>query len=85
MPSVDHADHLVGGPIEIVVSYATPIEQPKDTFGLEQLQKSGTSEWVDSVAMSLNAPNVSHFVVTFQPQAPPADDLQVDGRSRADD
>lgn len=69
--SVGQSDYLVGEPIEIVVSYATPINQPRDTFGLERLHESAPAEFVDSVAISLDAPGVSHFVVTIRPELPP--------------
>jgi phospholipase A1 len=69
--SVSQEDYLVDDPIEIVVSYATPIDQPTEAFWLERLHESAPPEPIDVVSISLDAPNVSNFVVTIGPHLEP--------------
>lgn len=69
--SVDKADYEVDEPIEIVVSYATPVDQPLEVFSLDLLAEDGTSQAIDTLTITLDAPDVSNFVVTIGPHLAP--------------
>jgi hypothetical protein len=69
--SVNQADYRVGEPIEIVVSYASPIDQPIEALWLERLHESAPAEPIDAVNISLDAPGVSNLVVTIGPDLSP--------------
>ena len=69
--SVDQADYRVGDPIEIVVSYATPVDQPNEALWLELLHESAAPESIDTVNIALDAPGVSNLVLTIGPQLVP--------------
>lgn len=69
--SVDRADYRVDEPIEIVVSYATPIDQPNEALWLERLHESTPAEPIDAVNISLDAPGVSNLTVTISPHLVP--------------
>lgn len=69
--SVDRPDYEVDQPIEIVVSYATPVDQPLEVFSLDLLAEDGAVEAVDTFNITLDAPEVSNFVVTIGPHLPP--------------
>lgn len=69
--SVNKTDYRVDEPVEIVVSYATPIDQPNESIWLERLHESAPAEPIDTVAISLDAPGVSNLVVTVGPHLVP--------------
>lgn len=69
--SVNQADYTVDEPIEIVVSYATPIDQPVEALWLERLHETAPAEPIDAVTISLDAPGVSNLVVTIGPHLTP--------------
>jgi phospholipase A1 len=65
--SVDQTAYAKGEPIEIVGSYATPIDQSDESFWLERIHESGERERVHVFNVALDAPNISNFVVTIGP------------------
>jgi pimeloyl-ACP methyl ester carboxylesterase len=69
--SIDQAAYSRGEPIEIVGSYATPIDQSEESFWLERIHESGAREQVHVFNVALDAPSISNFVVTIGPDLEP--------------
>lgn len=69
--SVNQTAYSRGEPIEIVGSYATPINQSEESFWLERIHESGGSEQVQVFNVALDAPSISNFVVTIGPDLEP--------------
>ena len=69
--SVDQPAYARGEPIEIVGSYATPIDQSDESFWLERIHESGVRERVHVFTVALEAPKISNFVVTIGPDLAP--------------
>ncbi len=71
--SVNKETYEVGEPVEIVVSYSQPVDNPTMSFGFARIIPANPEvpEAVASVDITLGGQNVSNFAVTITPELEP--------------